>query len=96
MKNMLFDWLSVAKTSLERQGYSVWVNEAVTSQESACVNLDGKDFVGGITYWKPDLFEFQFNSFAAGEIILLETVKLGSVGALNAYVMHLLSEKLPA
>lgn len=95
MDNMLFRWLGNEKIALERQGYSVWINEAVTSPDSTSVNLDSGDFVGAITYWKPDLFEFHFIDTRTDKDVLLETVNLGSLSELNSYVMKLLSERLP-
>ncbi len=83
------------KKTLENEGYSVWENVAVSSPECVSVNFDSKDFVGGITYWKPDLFEFHFIDTQTEKDILLETANLASVDELNSYVAKMLAEKLP-
>lgn len=95
MENMLLEWVSKAKPDLERQGYSIQIIEPEYPTQGGCINLDSKDFVGGITYWKPDLFEFHFIDVQTEKDILLETVNLASVDALNSYVMKMLAGKLP-
>jgi len=96
MENMLRKWAVEAKPELERRGYFVQFNEPEFPQQGVSVSLESKDFVGDICHWQPDVFEFGFLSVLTGKDIVLETVNLGNLAALNAYVMELLTTRLPA
>ncbi len=95
MENMLLEWALNAKQSLEQRGYTLSINKPAIQQHGITVDLDSKDFVGGIVYWKPDLFEFHFIDMQTEKDILLETANLDSIGELNSYILKMLSEKLP-
>lgn len=93
MQNLLIDWANGAKSSLEEQGLSVRVIDA-ESTKGVSVDLDGDRFIGTISHWEPNTFEFQFNSATTGDVILLETVELSSTEEIGSHVMALLQTKL--
>lgn len=96
MENMLLEWAQAAKSTLEDMGYSVCINIPSASLRGVHVDLDSDEFAGRICHWQPDIFEFQFHSMLTGNVILLETVNLSNTDALNAFVIKLLTERLPA
>jgi hypothetical protein len=80
MKNLdaLNDWLNQVGPGLEATGFTLqYVNHG---QGQSSLQIDNADVVGTITYWPPDLFEFQFNRTGDGQVIAIETVRLGGVG----------------
>jgi hypothetical protein len=95
MENLLLKWATEAKPGLERRGYTLEIIKFEKPYPGVYVDLDSEDFVGRISHWQPDVFEFGFLSVLTGKDILLETVNLGSVEELNSYVQELLATKLP-
>lgn len=95
MENLLFKWATEAKPDLERRGYSLVIVKSDIPYPGIYVDLDSEDFVGRVCHWQPDLFEFHFLRVPDGKDILLETVNLGSLEELNAYVQELLATRLP-
>lgn len=93
MRNLLADWVTSAKPVLEKQGMSVRVNDSGLPK-CVSVDLDGDRFVGGICHWRPNVFEFQFNSVTTGEVVVLETLELNSVDEISAHIDKLFESKL--
>lgn len=62
--------------------------------DSYCANLDSAQFVGTICYWPKDIFEFQFNDCASGEVIVLETLSFENPTSLGTYLHELIFKKL--
>jgi hypothetical protein len=90
---LLADWVSNAKSVLEKQGMSVRFNDGGLPK-STSVDLDGDRFVGTISHWQPNVFEFQFNSAKTGDVVVLETLELNTVDEISAYVNKLFESKL--
>ncbi|GAA0718492.1 hypothetical protein [Dokdonella soli] len=95
MQNILLSWVESNKEQLALYGFRVKPNGA-PQISSTSVDIDSNTFVGTITYWPQDQFEFQFNSCATGEIVILETTTIGTEHALNKYVREELLPKLAA
>jgi hypothetical protein len=95
VRNLLADWISNTKSKsiLEKQGMTAHFNDSGLPK-NASLDLDGDQFVGTISYWQPNVFEFQFNSARTGDVVVLETLKLNTVDEISAYVNKLFQSKL--
>lgn len=86
--NPLLQWFARAEQKLRERGYAPRVREKGFA--SSGIDLDSARFVGTIAYWPPDVFEFQFNSCATGEVVVLVTEKFAEEAALEAFIDKLL------
>ena len=89
MKNLLQEWYDNTHLHLERKGYTLTIATGPAAN-SMSLDIDGETFVGTICHWSPDVFEFQFNACASGEVIVLETVRLGSLEKVVDYCKAML------
>ncbi len=90
MKNLLQEWYDNTRLHLEQKGYALTI-AAGPAANSMSLDIDGDTFVGTICYWSPDVFEFQFNACDSGEVIVLETVRLGSLEKVMPYCKTMLA-----
>ena len=91
MKNLLQEWYDHTHLHLEKKGYALTI-AAGPAAHSMSLDIDGDTFVGTICHWSPDVFEFQFNACDSGEVIVLETVRLGSLEKVMAYCKTMLAK----
>ena len=91
MKNLLKEWYDNTHLYLEQKGYALTI-AAGPSAHSMSLDINGATFVGTICYWSPDVFEFQFNACVSGEVIVLETVRLGSLEEVMDYCKTMLTK----
>ena len=89
MANMLKDWLKTSRTNLEDRGFTVNIAQGYLSTS---VDIDSNRFVGGICFWKPNKFEFQFHDCDSEEVVFLETVELDSLHSITEYLEALISK----
>ena len=94
MSNLLLQWLETARPKLEGVGYTVTYKDAVAPNSGVSVALDGKEFLGSICHWPPDLVEFQFHDKSSGEVVVLETLQFADVEALRSHIESLVNERL--
>ena len=91
MKNLLQEWYDTRHRDLEKKGYALRI-AAGPAANSMSLDIDGDTFVGTIAYWSPDVFEFQFNACDSGEVIVFETVRLGSLEKVMDYCKTMLAK----
>ncbi|MCD4751013.1 MAG: hypothetical protein K8R59_16700 [Thermoanaerobaculales bacterium] len=88
--NLLLEWLEMAKAELEDSGYVCRVQDPSRSKTCTAVDLDGRRFIGTVSYWPPDKFEFQFNSCDSGEVVVLEIKHFSTRASVASFVRELL------
>ncbi|HID99116.1 MAG TPA: hypothetical protein EYP59_02350 [Thiotrichaceae bacterium] len=93
MDEALKNWLNAALHDLDAQDVTVSVVDG-KQQNSYGINLDSKQFVGGVFYWPKGTYEAQFNDCDSGEVILLETVCFDEPKLLEKYLDQLIFERL--
>lgn len=86
---MLKDWVELSKSELKKTGFIVTMTE---DDRCTSVDLDGDEFVGTICFWKPNRFEFQFNFCETGEVAVLDTVELGSIGDISKHFQGIMKK----
>ncbi len=86
--NLLLQWFARAEQKLRERGYAPRVREK--GFVGSGIDLDSARFVGSIAHWPPDVFEFQFNSCATGEVVVLVTEKFAEEASLEAFMAKLL------
>ncbi len=94
MSNLLLQWLKTARPKLDGMGYTVTYEDAIAPNSGVSVDLDGKEFLGSICHWPPDLVEFQFHDTSSGEVVVLETLQFDDVEALRSHIERLVNERL--
>jgi hypothetical protein len=65
-------WFAENAEALRGRGVS-WSQVTLWRGGASSIEINGNTFVGTITHWLPNKFEFQFNSASTGEVLLLET-----------------------
>ena len=90
VENLLLEWLRLARAQLEEAGFECRVQDRNQSTTCTAVDLDGRRFVGTISHWPPDKFEFQFNACDSGEVAILETKSFSSKASVAKFVKELL------
>ncbi len=90
VQNLLLDWLDSARTQIESAGIVCRIHDGGSEAACTAVDLDGDRFVGTISYWAPETFEFQFNDTATGEVAVLQTKNFLETRSLAEYVAELL------
>ena len=93
MNDLLSQWITQNRSTLEARGFVITLKK---QHVGGCygVDLGSSTVVGSIAYWPPELFEFQFNSCATGDVVVLETCSLASIQDLNSFFDALQQEKL--
>ncbi len=94
MANLLLQWFEAARPRIERLGYTATYKDAIAPNSCVSVNLDGKEYLGSICHWLPDLFEFQFHDTSSGEVVVLETLHFDNVETLGKHVDSVIDDKL--
>lgn len=93
MKNLLKIVLESLSSFLESYGFTVsFVENNPAGVYSA--NIDGKKYIGTVTYWPDSRFEFQFNSCNSGDVTVLETKEISIAQDLELYIRELVTKKL--
>lgn len=86
-------WLESEEKRLVENG----INTSAISGHSFgafSLNLDSKKFVGTITFWPKNKYEFQFNDCDTGQVILLESKSFDDFESLDDYLSELLDKRL--
>ena len=82
MSNLLINWFKISENDLKDKGFETSVNNE-SNDLSTSINIDSNMFVGTICFWKPNKFEFQFNDCETGDVILLESLELNNIEAIE-------------
>jgi len=93
MNQALNNWLNTMRQDLEANG----INATVINGQQANsygINLDSKEFVGGVFYWPEGRYEVQFNDCGSGEVVLLETVNFDDPKLLEEYLNQVVFKRL--
>ena len=89
---MLLEWLSSAEARLEELGYEARLHHQGQPGPSTAVDVDSSNFVGTITHWPPDKFEFQFNACDSGHVVILEIASIQTHDVLAGHIEALLGK----
>ncbi len=93
MNQALNRWLNTMRQDLEVIGIKVAMVDG-QQENSYGINLDSKEFVGGVFYWPENTYEIQFNDCSSGEVILLETVNFDEPKLLEKYLNQVVFKRL--
>lgn len=93
MNHALINWLNTMRLDLEVQGINATVVDGQQAN-SYGINLDSKEFVGGVFYWPESTYEVQFNDCSSGDVILLETVIFDDAELLEEYLNQMVFKRL--
>lgn len=91
--NLLINWYNFAEFELMQQGFKLKITNMGHSPTGTSLTLDGPNFVGGICYWRPDVFEFLFYENSTGNEVVLETLNFDNILDLNKHI-NLILKKL--
>ncbi|MBC8238966.1 MAG: hypothetical protein H8E30_00680 [Alphaproteobacteria bacterium] len=93
MNQAIENWLNSARHDLELLGIRVTHSENY-QPGSFHVDLENNQFLGGVCFWPPNVYEFQFHRLSSGEIIVLETKNFDDARQLKVYLDHLVFDTL--
>lgn len=93
MYNALKHVLNAKRDVLAKDGIVVTFADGY-QQGSYSANLDSSKYVGTITFWPENRFEFQFNSCESGDVVIADTKEFQTEADLDAFLVDLVATKL--
>ena len=90
LSNTLRNFFDTYNNSLKRRGLDITFKSGVLPGNCS-MDINSDSFVGTITFWTPQSFEFQFNDCGSGNVLFLETVSLETTNELHEYLSDLIA-----